>query len=259
MKWHSPGLMAYIRCFLDFCVMHPPRNVKFNRAGLLERRKRSLDVEARDIALTLFSVSETALQAVQNFKSNGNKQPSVRSEKESAVDADAMRLLFSHAKIKCPLAPGSTPQPSQSIFSEDVTDIVPRHLYDPDVYNDYPHCRFFQPPESDIGGDPWPELWDTLNRLHDPWFLNDPDTVMVVLRNMIYRLEWEAAVVAVRKCLKRTSWTFSMDSELTRIFENIGDASGAMCFKLSSGIYDGRLANTRKNTNTEQFNPLSTS
>lgn len=278
------------RQLLLYCALHPfRRNPKFSKAGLQERRKWNRYLTARDTALTLFGSTQQGRDAMKDLFYNeagddgdsGGGAAQHQQQQQQQVRQDQQRLapMRSQETIRqdredicqvlsrCggadgllhPPPPSSSPPARLSLPHLHCSpDAVPTYLYDPNVFNPYPHCHLRLPFKSVVasegvnGASPAEEeedvflgVWNTLMNPHivgqDRWFLKNTDIYLLLMRCLLQRLDWEAAVELTHRMLEETSYTYKMDSELTRIFREVGDPSGCLAFKAATNLFDGRI------------------
>eukprot|EP00796_Vickermania_ingenoplastis_P005847 gene5847-4170_t len=138
-------------------------------------------------------------------------------------------------------------------------DMVPRYLYDPEVYNPYPHVllripvveqqtagkdrhkayhRETEEEEEDDDVDLFAELWNTLMQTEkvgsDVWYLHNTDMFFTAAA---------AAVDLTLRVREKTSVTYRMDQAITGFFREIGDPAGCLAFKVATKLFDGRIMN----------------
>ena len=93
----------------------------------------------------------------------------------------------------------------------------------------------------------------------ETWYLYDKDTVTRLVRCMLHRLDFEGAIRTMRSAIKTLGYGHKMDRDIQRIFTEIGDPSGSICFKLASGIMGGEVNPTKTrhySTTTPHLQPL---
>lgn len=174
---------------------------------------------------------------------------------------------------------------------------VPQYLWDPAVYNPYPaaqlpnntaagHSAFsaaevlqldpalgeaaedvVEGGEEGGAGDAaaafFVELWMALlDRTtpvgsNDAWYLQNTGMYLMLVRCLLHRLDWEAAVHLTRRMTQYAAYTHMMDHELTTIFREIGDPAGCLAFKVATKLFDGRITkdghSKRESFQQEQF------
>ncbi|KPI90432.1 hypothetical protein ABL78_0508 [Leptomonas seymouri] len=158
---------------------------------------------------------------------------------------------------------------------------VPQYLWDPAVYNPYPAAQLANNSlqyrsldggvlgafkvEGDHALDPvldeaaemegemkdasefFVELWHalldktTLVGSNDVWYLQNTGMYLLLIRCLLHRLDWEAAVHLTRKMTQHATYNYMMDHELTTIFREIGDPAGCLAFKVATKLFDGRI------------------
>ncbi|EPY23315.1 hypothetical protein STCU_07766 [Strigomonas culicis] len=253
-----------LRQFAEFCSRHPLPNCKLTPVGLQERLKWSSYLEARDTALALFGSAQQARDAMKEMYLNHNQLRELRSAAVIAQDSADVAAIFFPA-----LPPGWDParlrQERTSLpHLRCPADAVPRHLWDPAVPNPYPHVMLKCSPQEadpiteDLFADLWRVLMDPAVMGQDMWFLQNTDMYLVLMRCLLHRLDWEAAVHLTTKMLEHSTYTFMVDHELTRIFQEIGDPAGCLAFKVATKLFDGRITRhgqtKREQYHQDQFN-----
>ncbi|KPA83102.1 putative mitochondrial hypothetical protein [Leptomonas pyrrhocoris] len=90
------------------------------------------------------------------------------------------------------------------------------------------------------------------------WYLQNTGMYLLLVRCLLHRLDWEAAVHLTRKMSQHTAYNYMMDHELTTIFREIGDPAGCLAFKVATKLFDGRIIKDgptkRDRFHQEQFN-----
>ncbi|KEG13504.1 hypothetical protein DQ04_00971140 [Trypanosoma grayi] len=248
------------RRFVELCVRHPRKNCKMTAAGLEERRKWGRYLDARDTSLALFGSAKQARDAMKYFFYNENKMPELRSPAMIEKDMNDTVALF-----KWKRAPSIASLRVRTSLPHVCcpADPVPRHLWDPEVYNPYPRVMLQTSPMEDerITDDIFQELWRVLMNPSivgtDQWYLRDSEMYLLLLRCLIHRLDWEAAVHLTLKTMENLTYTYMMDHEVTLMFKEIGDPAGCLAFKVATKLFDGRIVkdgqSKREKFHQEQF------
>lgn len=251
------------RQFAEFCAQHPLPNRKLTSTGLEERRKWGQYLDARDTALALFGSAQQARDSMKYLYYHDNQLPELRSASMVAKDvADVSAVFFPGTA-----AAGADNNGGAGTEADDVVqrwlmapaerttlphircsaDPVPRHLFDPAVYNPYPHVMLKRSPceVETIPDDLFLELWhaitDPATGTTDSWYVQSSEMYMALMRCLLYRLDWEAAAHLTAKMLECNSYSYLMDQELTTIFKEIGDPAGCLAFKVATKLFDGRI------------------
>ncbi|EKF37926.1 hypothetical protein MOQ_001866 [Trypanosoma cruzi marinkellei] len=232
------------RRFVELCARHPKRNCKLTPVGLEERRKWGRYLDARDASLALFGSAKQARDSMKHLFYNDNKLPELRSHAMIERDMNDTAALFKWRR-----APtiASLRVRSSLPHVRCPADPVPRHLWDPDVYNPYPQVMLQMSPMDDerITEDIFQELWHVLMNPSvvgtDQWYLRDTEMYLLLLRCLIHRLDWEAAVHLTLKTMENLTYTYMMDHEVTLMFKEIGDPAGCLAFKVATKLFDGRI------------------
>ncbi|KAF8294966.1 hypothetical protein TcYC6_0095900 [Trypanosoma cruzi] len=248
------------RRFVELCARHPKRNCKLTPVGLEERRKWGRYLDARDASLALFGSAKQARDSMKHLFYNDNKLPELRSHAMIERDMNDTAALFKWRR-----APtiASLRVRSSLPHVRCPADPVPRHLWDPDVYNPYPQVMLQMSPMDDerVTEDIFQELWHVLMNPSvvgtDQWYLRDTEMYLLLLRCLIHRLDWEAAVHLTLKTMENLTYTYMMDHEVTLMFKEIGDPAGCLAFKVATKLFDGRIIkdgqSKREKFHQEQF------
>ncbi|EAN91455.1 hypothetical protein C3747_89g148 [Trypanosoma cruzi] len=248
------------RRFVELCARHPKRNCKLTPVGLEERRKWGRYLDARDTSLALFGSAKQARDSMKHLFYNDNKLPELRSHAMIERDMNDTAALFKWRR-----APtiASLRVRSSLPHVRCPADPVPRHLWDPDVYNPYPQLMLQMSPMDDerVTEDIFQELWHVLMNPSvvgtDQWYLRDTEMYLLLLRCLIHRLDWEAAVHLTLKTMENLTYTYMMDHEVTLMFKEIGDPAGCLAFKVATKLFDGRIIkdgqSKREKFHQEQF------
>lgn len=290
----------------EFCARHPSRrNPKLSPEGLEARRKWGLYLEARDAALSLFGSAPKSREVMKYVFTHRNRLPGLRSETVIQRDIASTVRFFSSSRCygnlflwpnkeaeeggrNCspPRMPGDGNTPLATLAKLPLTgrrstpehlrcspDLVPRYLYDPDVFNPFPHIALKMPFEAVANGaysrkphgffatedkrskteeeeqeevDVFSELWEILSdpsRMGpDLWYLKNTDMYLVILRCMLHRLDFEGAVKLTKKLTQETRFTHKMDNVLNQCFQEIGDPAGSLVFKVVAGLFDAKIS-----------------
>ena len=80
----------------------------------------------------------------------------------------------------------------------------------------------------------------------DPWFFTENDTAANYLRCLLHRYRWSEACDIAEKVTHKRGFQAALDAEIIKIFEELGDPAGAMCFKFASKFIDGRILEDRR-------------
>jgi hypothetical protein len=236
-NWATRNLVKHI---LRWCGRHPPRNCKLSRSALLEREKWAQYMAARDMALALFGSGSQARDAMKSLFYNKLQLATVRDEASIKADLSACA-----AALDVPLDSAlSTPYPTRATIGG--TSLVPRHLFDPDMFNPYPHlvlhpmdANEYHQPQTDI----FPEVFaEVKNCLDKDWYARDTEVYILLMRCLIHRLDWDACVDLTMKMIKSCQYTALMDQELIGFFWEAGDPLGLLALKIATKIYDGRIS-----------------
>lgn len=272
----SRSTRLLFRHLAEYCVRHPRRNSKYTAAGLAARQKWGAYLDARDTALSLFGSARLARESMKQLFYNGNKLTALRSAAMVTKDArDAAAVLFPHldaaevARVATETLPGRrTTLPHVRCSA----DVVPAPLWDPAVYNPYPHAMLSlghtsghrtrrrrgntQQEEEEEEGDFFADLWGTLMDPavmgSDLWFVRNTDMYLTLMRCLLHRLDWEAAAHLTTRMLEQSSYTYAMDHELTLLFREAGDPAGCLAFKVATKLFDGRIMRDGQ-TRREQY------
>jgi hypothetical protein len=255
-----------IRALIATASMYPPANPKLTATGIKERHRWGLYCEARDIALTLYGPTRNGREQMKRlFNTQGRLQP-LRSADAIAKDTAAMAALFGKAAAaqsntsranggdehEHQTEPADAPngaewlaRPRLSIPLFDVPDLttVPAHMADPARPNPYPQIalrsvRAFDGQVADF----FPQVKQLLSALGDPWWLGEPDTYLALLRCYLHRLDWEGAVAMSEQGFRNIVLTSAVDAGIQKIFDEIGDPTGATPFKVAAKIVDLRIS-----------------
>lgn len=225
------------RQYMVLCTLHPPRNCKLTPRGLQMRQQWFGYYEARDIALTLYGNSLAGRNAMKTLYEAGNVLPPLRSPDVIRRDRSEFMKLFGLAEAPNLPPPQQVPQSaSKNIYT------VPRHMWDPAVPNPYPHVQMRMGVHNHIlETDPFTGLWAYLRSCQDKWYAKEAEAYLLLLRCLLQRLDWEGAVGLTTSALESLSFNAEMDNKLCGLFEEIGDPFGAICFKMQTRIFDGRI------------------
>lgn len=283
----------------QYCCDHPLTNPKLTPTGLAERQKWGAYLDARDTALSLFGSAKQARDVMKHLYYHDNVLPALRSDAVIARDfQDALKVFFRRAAdagasstegagsegvpslfragFESPPPPGGDTIDAFTAHRTSAPHIrcspcaVPPHLYDPAVFNVYPHVMLRKGPvgvkqledeAAALKGDMFAELWRTLMNPsimgNDPWYLRNTDMYLLLMRCLLHRLDWEAAAHLTSKMLEHSSYTYLMDHELTIVFREIGDPAGCLAFKVATKLFDGRITRDgqtkRERFHQEQF------
>jgi hypothetical protein len=215
--------------------------------GFAEREKWGRYIESRDQALVLFGTAPQARETMRHlFYNNGQPQALRNNDMIEKDIADVCHKLFP----SCSVNGEWRTQRLSSSSSLMTADLVPRHLWDPDVENPYPHCVLRRSPSdeatSGVTEDFFPMVWTELMSSEagvgaGKWFYRDPEMFLGLLRCLVYRLDWEAAVQLTMRSVQHFDFTSLMDHELQTMFNEIGDPFGALLFKTATKLYDARI------------------
>ena len=152
--------------------------------------------------------------------------------------------------------------------------------------------------------DPFLPLWAYINELFSntdltrerPWVLEDTEMFLLILRSLLYRLDWENATKFVllltqtspldpnsrrspsgaggtqmkiagysdlvggggedTKATMHPEWTFAIDQAVADMFDTIGDPQGFLPFKTATKLFDGRLVNKSNRMGRVAVKPL---
>nr|CCC48396.1 conserved hypothetical protein [Trypanosoma vivax Y486] len=232
------------RRFVELCARHPRRNCKMTSTGIEERRKWGRYLDARDTSLALFGSAKQARDSMKHLFYNDNRMPELRNPAMVEQDLNDSIALF---KWKHVPSVASLRKRSSVPHVRCPENAVPRHLWDPDVYNPYPHIMLRISPMDDecITDDIFQKLWRILMNPSvvgvDQWYLRDSEMYLLLMRCLIHRLDWEAAAHLTIKTMENLSYTYMMDHELTLMFKEIGDPAGCLAFKVATKLFDGRI------------------
>ena len=242
-----------LRSMIVTASLHPPRNAKMDEHSEAERRKWFKYNESRDMALALFGGTAAGKDAMQALYMNQNRQAAVRNRDVVERDkADFMRLFG-----VTPMQHRITP-PVVSVHPS-VTDVLPRHCYDKTIDNPFPHVRMARSADTRLLEDVFPRLQSHLRYLskrEDRFWLNDQETVLKLLRCYLHRLDWKGAASLVEDIKKHFEFNNVMDAELQRIFDEIGDPTGSIYFKMATNLFDGRIVETGRRSQMFGSGPL---
>lgn len=251
------------RRFVELCARHPKKNCKMTPTGLEERRKWGRYLDARDTSLALFGSAKQARDSMKHLFYNDNKMPELRSPAIIERDMNDTAALF---KWKRAPTVASLRQRTSVPHVQCSSHAVPRHLWDPNVYNPYPHVMLSISPmeEERITDDIFQELWRVLMNPSlvgtDQWYLRDAEMYLLLMRCLIHRLDWEAAAHLTIKTMESLTYTYMMDHEVTLMFKEIGDPAGCLAFKVATKLFDGRILkdgqSKREKFHQEQFGEL---
>lgn len=242
---------SFVKRFVAFCSRHPPKkNYKMTPKGLAEREKWGRYIESRDQALVLFGSAPQAREAMRHlFYNNGQPQALRNSDMIEKDVADVCNTIFPQFSAT---GDWRTRRMSAAPLITVPKDEVPRHLWDPEVENPYPHCNLRCSPLDDAATqtqltlDMFPVVWTALMSSETgigagKWFYRDPEMFLGLLRCLVYRLDWEAAVQLTMRSVQNFDFTFVMDQELQTMFNEIGDPFGSLLFKTATKVYDARI------------------
>ncbi|ESL11267.1 hypothetical protein TRSC58_00987 [Trypanosoma rangeli SC58] len=251
------------RRFVELCTRHPKKNCKLTPVGLEERRKWGRYLDARDASLALFGSAKQARDSMKHLFYNDNKLPELRSPAMIERDMNDTAALF---KWKRAPTIASLRVRSSLPHVGCPADPVPRHLWDPEVYNPYPQLMLQMSPMDDerVTHDMFQEVWRVLMNPSvagtDQWYLRDSEMYLLLLRCLIHRLDWEAAVHLTLKTMENLTYTYMMDHEVTLMFQEIGDPAGCLAFKVATKLFDGRILkdgqSKRDKFHQEQFGEM---
>lgn len=259
-----------IKQFVELCSRHPLPNSKLTAKGLAEREKWGLYLEARDTSLALFGSGKQAREMMRRMFYEKGEQHALRS-----LDMVASDVKESCALFNLPAASSEKYQrfvqeaqrsaqsgvlgliPNRDRLLASVTRCepytCPRHLYDPAVPNPFPLIRLKRSPLASeavpqLTEDFFPLVWTALMSPtsamgNGNWHLKDPEMLLLLLRCVVHRLDWEAASQLVLMAIPaHCELTFLMDHEISQMFWEIGDPAGGLAFKTATKLYDGRIA-----------------
>ncbi|RNF16578.1 uncharacterized protein Tco025E_05133 [Trypanosoma conorhini] len=251
------------RRFVELCARHPKKNCKLTPIGLEERRKWGRYLDARDASLALFGSAKQARDSMKHLFYNDNKMPELRSPAMIERDMNDTAALFNWKRaptIASLRVRSSLPHVGCPV------DPVPRHLWDPEVYNPYPQVMLQISPMDDecVTHDVFQDVWRVLMNPSvvgtDQWYLRDSEMYLLLLRCLIHRLDWEAAVHLTLKTMENLTYTYMMDHEVTLMFKEIGDPAGCLAFKVATKLFDGRILkdgqSKRDKFHQEQFGEM---
>ncbi|ORC90978.1 uncharacterized protein TM35_000074020 [Trypanosoma theileri] len=251
------------RRFVELCVRHPRKNCKMTAAGLEERRKWGRYLDARDASLALFGSAKQARDSMKHLFYNDNKMPELRSPAMIERDMNDTAALF---KWKCAPTMTSLRMRTSIPHVGSSPDSVPRHLWDPEVYNPYPQVMLPVSPMEDerITEDIFQEVWRVIMNPTlvgtDQWYLRDSEMYLLLMRCLIHRLDWEAAAHLTLKTMENLTYTYMMDHDVTLMFREIGDPAGCLAFKVATKLFDGRILkdgqSKRERFHQEQFGEM---
>ncbi|EPY38815.1 hypothetical protein AGDE_05114 [Angomonas deanei] len=248
--------------YAQLCAMHPPRNRKLTQTGYEERKKWGSYLEARDIALGLFGSAQHARDVMKEIFYNDGELHRLRSPEVVERDCnDVSRIFFPEFASEKVTGEGSAVWSNTAKWHKERTtqphlrcpsSAVPRHLWDTSVYNPYPHLSLGRSPlehdpflDGDDAADLFPDLWNVLTNPSvmgaDKWYVQNTDMYVLLMRCLLYRLDWEAAVELTTRMLQHSTYTFLVDHEITMIFRDIGDPAGCLAFKVAAKLFDGRI------------------
>ncbi|KAH9579986.1 hypothetical protein LSM04_005580 [Trypanosoma melophagium] len=251
------------RRFVELCVRHPKKNCKMTATGLEERRKWGRYLDARDASLALFGSAKQARDSMKHLFYNDNKMPELRSPAMIKRDMNDTATLF---KWKCPPTMASLRMRTSIPHVCCSAEAVPRHLWDPEVYNPYPQVMLQVSPMEDerITDDIFQEVWRVIMNPSlvgtDQWYLRDSEMYLLLMRCLIHRLDWEAAAHLTLKTMENLTYTYMMDHDVTLMFREIGDPAGCLAFKVATKLFDGRILkdgqSKRERFHQEQFGEM---
>jgi hypothetical protein len=241
----SRSVKLMLRKFVELCGLQPPENCKFTAENLAEREKWGRYMESRDAALALFGTTKQARDTMKRMFYNNGSQTPLRDPEMIQRDILSVKKMFQieEASVPRPISQRET-APLAVLGS---ASSVPPHLYDPAIYNPYPHCCLTRSPLSptEFRQDFFPEIWnaitDPMVSGPDDWYLRDAAMYSALMRCLIHRLDWEAMVELTIKSVKNFEFSHQLDAELLRYFSEIGDAGGCVAFKVATKLYDGRI------------------
>ncbi|CUG87298.1 Hypothetical protein, putative [Bodo saltans] len=239
---------SLVKKYVAFCARHPPKkNHKMTPKGFAEREKWGRYIESRDQALVLFGTAPQARETMRHlFYNNGQPQPLRNSNMIDKDIADVRSKLFPSLKLDEDWKTKRLTPESSWIAK----DAVPRHLWDPEVENPYPHCVMRRSPSDEsttgITEDFFPMVWTALMSSDTgigagKWFYRDPEMFLGLLRCLVYRLDWEAAIQLTMRSVQNFDFTSLMDQELQTMFNEVGDPLGSLLFKTAAKLYDARI------------------
>ncbi|CCW68003.1 unnamed protein product [Phytomonas sp. Hart1] len=263
------------RQLAQYCGTHPLPNRKLTPTGLEERRRWGKYLDARDTSLALFGSSPHARDSMKDLYYSENTLAALRSDEIIMHDITEVGNIFfppnadpDESEWSSPWR-STSPSEARQWVSHRTTlphircssHLVPPHLYDPNVYNPYPHIALKISPmginqegnkgvseasdASSTSDDFFAELWSVLTNAEimgrDFWYLYNTHMYMLLMRCFLHRLDWEAAAHLTIQMQDYSSYTYLMDHELTSIFKEIGDPAGCLAFKVATGLFDGRI------------------
>lgn len=76
---------------------------------------------------------------------------------------------------------------------------------------------------------------------NDIWYLQNAEMYVSLMRCLLYRLDWEAAVHLTSKIHEFNIYNHFVDAQLNAIFVEIGDPAGCLPFKVATKLFDGRI------------------
>ncbi len=213
--------------------------------GLAEREKWGRYIESRDCALIMFGTAPQARDAMRHLFYNNGQPQALRNSDMIEKDVSDVCTLFPHCTPHGPWRKERLSKP----FLPFTREAVPPHLWDADVDNPYPRCVLRRSPMDTDGiqGDYFPVVWAALMSSSEAgigagrWYYRDPEMFLGLLRCLVYRLDWEAAVQLTVRSVQNFEFTSLMDQELQAMFTDIGDPFGALLFKTATKLYDARI------------------
>ena len=235
-----------IRSLLQlFATLPLPRPATMTPSVLAERKKWGLYFESRDAALALFGQTKAGRDAMRRIFSDDGRLLPMRSRDVIASDVADVAEVFS-----IDVATGSRRLSTTTVLGK--LPQVPDHLSSPS--NPFPLTKLAPGGGGGGGGatakgndgsaggeDLFMRLHRVLHTQQDQWWFAETDTAGNYLRCLLHRLDWQAAGDIATQITVKRGFQAALDSELQRIFEEIGDPAGAMCFKFATKFIDGRI------------------
>ena len=240
-----------VRCALDACARWVPKDLKLNELSMKARYKWWTFNDCRDMALSLYGSVSEANEKMKTIFLNNCIPPAMKGSVSSEEE-----FFFAKKVDSSVHKPSKVLQRKTSCWLQLPDTYIPDHMTDPHVYNMFPRIRL--PAESTAQGihsairqnsiDVFPQIYEMIKDCHlnqNTWYLNDKDTVIRLVRCLLHRLDFDGAIGVMRAAIRLLGYGHKMDRDIQKIFSEIHDPSGSICFKLASGIMDGEVHQTK--------------
>lgn len=99
------------------------------------------------------------------------------------------------------------------------------------------------------------EFHTELQRQQDPWWFTEVEPSCNYLRCMLHRFDWQGASEVAKLIVAKQGYQAALDAEVHKIFEELGDPAGAMCFKFATKLIDGRILEENREKGNRRRRP----